>query len=254
MTDLITVRSENGVNLVSARELHGFLEVQSKFADWIKNRIEKYGFEEGVDFTKVSEPSKILEGSRMVERLRDNYILKLDMAKELSMVENNEKGRQARKYFIECEKKLLASGSFAIQDPIARAKAWIKEQEAKLAIEKNLAKSQKQVAHKTEVITSLTEATKLMSQRQFLNDIIRMRVKYIKQRWELLYKEYERVNNMNLSIRLSGYVASHPGTKVKTKLDYIDDVMDDIPGLYAIAVKVFESDFKDNLEKYRAVL
>lgn len=55
------------------------------------------------------------------------------MAKELSMVENNDKGKIARKYFIECEKKLIQikKDSYMIDDPIERAKRWIEEQEEK---------------------------------------------------------------------------------------------------------------------------
>lgn len=103
MTDLIKINeitlNDEIVNTVSARELHEFLEVKSKFATWITNRISKYSFEENKDFVTIS---KILEnGGRSIE-----YYITLDTAKELSMVENNDRGREARKYFIECEKKL----------------------------------------------------------------------------------------------------------------------------------------------------
>lgn len=97
--ELIKIREENGKQLVSGRELHEFLEVKSKYADWIKNRIKKYEFTELNDFITVS---KILEnGGREYD-----HALTIEMAKELSMVENNEKGREARKYFISCERKL----------------------------------------------------------------------------------------------------------------------------------------------------
>lgn len=97
--ELIKIKNENGINLVSARELHEFLEVKSRFNDWIENRIEKYEFIENSDYTKI-----LVECNRGQNKY--DYILKLDMAKELSMVENNDKGKQARRYFIECENKL----------------------------------------------------------------------------------------------------------------------------------------------------
>lgn len=100
METLIT-NDEQGSSLVSARELHGFLEVKSKFADWIKNRIIKYGFLENEDYTTVSK--NLENGGREMD-----YAITLDMAKQLSMVENNEKGRQARSYFIKAEKQLRA--------------------------------------------------------------------------------------------------------------------------------------------------
>ncbi len=94
--------NEQGSGVVSARDLYDFLQIRSKFADWIKNRIEKYGFVENQDFTTYS---KILEKGRP----EIDYALTLDTAKELAMVEGNEKGKQARQYFIECEKRLRQS-------------------------------------------------------------------------------------------------------------------------------------------------
>ena len=106
-TELIKITTnESGVNCVSARELHEGLEVKSKFTVWMKNRINKYGFVENEDYMLINEVSKNLEGSRIVEREQHDYIITVDMAKELCMVENNDLGRKFRKYFIECEKKL----------------------------------------------------------------------------------------------------------------------------------------------------
>ena len=90
-------KNEQGIGTVNARELHAFLEVKSKFADWFKNRVSEFGFIENSDFVSVS---KILEsGGRSIE-----YHISIDMAKELSMLERNDKGKQARLYFIECER------------------------------------------------------------------------------------------------------------------------------------------------------
>ena len=88
---------------VNARELHGFLGTKTKFADWIKNRIEQYDFVENQDFVLASENS---EASLHGGHNRLDYFLSLDMAKELAMVERTDKGKQARQYFIECERKL----------------------------------------------------------------------------------------------------------------------------------------------------
>lgn len=84
---------------VDARELHGFLEVKTRFNDWINRRIDEYGFTQGIDFTILKN-----------EHNEISYLkLSIDMAKELCMVEKNERGKQARKYFIEVEKKWKAS-------------------------------------------------------------------------------------------------------------------------------------------------
>lgn len=89
--------------VVNARELHTALNNKRKFSDWIKQRIEQYGFVEDVDFTTFHNFVK-REGSNLGSKTTE-YALTLDTAKEIAMVENNEQGRKIRKYFIEVEKK-----------------------------------------------------------------------------------------------------------------------------------------------------
>lgn len=113
------------------------MESKYQFANWIQERITKYGFVENQDYEVFKENLKNSNGGRP----QTEYALSVDMAKELSMVENNEKGRLARKYFIECE-KIAREGmvaSYQIEDPIKRAERWIEEQKEKKALEaKNL--------------------------------------------------------------------------------------------------------------------
>lgn len=87
---------------VNARDLHEFLQVGKRFASWIQERIGKYEFIENEDFMAISQNREIGHGRGKVD-----YHITLDMAKELSMVENNAKGREARRYFIAMEKKAL---------------------------------------------------------------------------------------------------------------------------------------------------
>lgn len=89
---------------VNARELWQFVESKQEFVHWIKNRIAKWGFVEGEDFNLDKFIEVRLEGAREVERQITDYHLTINMAKELAMVESNEKGREVRKYFIECER------------------------------------------------------------------------------------------------------------------------------------------------------
>ena len=86
---------------VNARELHTFLESKQQFADWIKNRIYRYDFEEGIDFVVFHKDMKNSKGGRT----SIEYAITVTMAKELAMVENNQKGKEVRKYFIECERQ-----------------------------------------------------------------------------------------------------------------------------------------------------
>ena len=99
MTELIKVQNEGGKQTANARDIWEFLESKQEFANWIKDRISKYGFSEGQDFLIILSKSS---GGRPSKE----YHVSLEMAKELSMVENTDKGREARQYFIDCEKKL----------------------------------------------------------------------------------------------------------------------------------------------------
>lgn len=113
MNELIKITTnESGNQVVSARELHKFLESKQEFANWIKNRIDKYGFVENQDFEVFDNFINNPNGGRPLKE----YALTLDMAKELAMVEGNEKGKQARRYFIECEK--LAKQLMNTQQPV----------------------------------------------------------------------------------------------------------------------------------------
>lgn len=93
--------NERKEQLVSARELHRALKNKRQFVDWIRQRIEQYDFIEGVDYISFSQNCEKPSGGRPTIE----YALKLDTAKEISMVENNEQGRKIRRYFIEVEKK-----------------------------------------------------------------------------------------------------------------------------------------------------
>jgi len=95
---LIPIYENDSKNVVNARELHEFISSAQEFANWIKNRIEKYGFIESEDYLIIL--SKSTGGRPSTE-----YILTMEAAKEIAMVENNDRGRQVRRYFIEAEKR-----------------------------------------------------------------------------------------------------------------------------------------------------
>lgn len=98
------------VNTVNARELHTLLEVKSHYKDWFRNRINKYGFQENIDYCCLAKTlATQTDTGRVGSSSYIDHYISLDMAKELCMVENNEKGREARRYFIECEKRLRQS-------------------------------------------------------------------------------------------------------------------------------------------------
>ena len=103
MNELISIQPHDTlIQAVSARELHTFLQVQTKFAEWIRSRIDDYDFLENKDFVCFSENSEKPNGGRPITE----YFITLDMAKQLAMVERNEQGKEALRYFILCCRKI----------------------------------------------------------------------------------------------------------------------------------------------------
>lgn len=90
--------TSTGEKVVNGRELWTVLEAKTRFNDWIKERFSYIEAIKNVDFTTFTEKS--VKGRPNIE-----YIIKLDTAKEMAMLERNEKGKQVRRYFIEVEKK-----------------------------------------------------------------------------------------------------------------------------------------------------
>lgn len=121
------------IRTVNARDLHDFLGVKSKYQDWFKNRVKDFGFVENQDFITVSK--NLESGGRTIE-----HHVSLSMAKELSMVERNEKGKEARQYFIQCEKIAKEKTAAALlpdfTNPAIAARAWAEQYEHRLAAEK----------------------------------------------------------------------------------------------------------------------
>lgn len=99
MNELIRVDYSNDRPAVSARELHEFLEVGTRFNDWFPRMCE-YGFSEGNDYYSIlSNRSDDLPG-----KPRQDAALSIDMAKEICMLQRNEKGKIARQYFLQLER------------------------------------------------------------------------------------------------------------------------------------------------------
>lgn len=105
MNELIKVTYDNDRVTVLARDLHEFLEVSTRYNDWFKRMCE-YGFDEDIDYQAITQKRVTAQGNEIGYT---DHQLTLDMAKEISMLQRNEKGKQARHYFIECEKKLKSN-------------------------------------------------------------------------------------------------------------------------------------------------
>ena len=117
---LISIIDHNGHSAVNARELHAFLGVGKDFSSWIKKQIERCDLIEYQDFEVFTQKGENLQGGRPTSE----YALSLDAAKEISMMSQCERGKQARRYFIECEKRLLNPKASNLLEDKLRAATW----------------------------------------------------------------------------------------------------------------------------------
>ena len=102
MNELLKIEvNENQEQVISGRLLHEFLQIKARYNDWFRNML-KYGFVENADYILVTKNLVTNNPKNPTTQIQD-HVLKLGMAKELCMLARNERGKQARKYFIKCE-------------------------------------------------------------------------------------------------------------------------------------------------------
>jgi anti-repressor protein len=215
------------VNSVNSRDIYEYLEVKRQYADWIKTAIDKYDFIEGEDFTI----HKFVNG----RATQSDYIVTLDMAKELCMVSNTPKGRETRKYFIEVEKKNRIPQN---KDPmIAQMEMLISMRKEQLEIANRvdaIEMRQKEAQESLNSIEPSSSDAKDKTTRNRINEIVRAycsmaSVSYT-DAWGKLYKEFYYRYNTNVNKRAKN--------QRKTKLDVVED-MGMLHDLYALASEIF---------------
>ena len=180
LNELLPIGEKNGQKAVNARDLHSFLQLGKDFSTWIKNRIDKYDFIEGKDFQTLYLD---YQGNLLNIRLPQNgdsenqqvskieYALSISMAKELSMIENNERGKQARKYFIACEenKHELSRKDLALM--VLQAE----EEKERLALEVQKKEEEKQaIIEETKPAVVFTECVKNASTNILIRDLAKL--------------------------------------------------------------------------------
>ncbi|MDG6125137.1 ORF6C domain-containing protein [Lactococcus formosensis] len=163
MNPLINIKqNENNDSVVSGRELHDFLEVSERYSTWFE-RMVKYGFEVNVDFVGCKVFNTLAK-----QELQD-HALKLDMAKEISMIQRTAKGKEARQYFIQVEKEykqqllpqtpeqqiaLLAQGNVNLNKKVEQIENSVLDLTDRFGLPSNKAKVlQKKVASKVYMFT-----------------------------------------------------------------------------------------------------
>lgn len=132
---------EATIQTVNARDLHAFLEVGKDFTTWIKDRIDQYAFAPDIDFTTYEDLRSPISGSSKARAQKvTEYAISIDMGKELAMVERNEQGKKARRYFIECERR-AKDPMHALNDPAAMRGILLTYAEKVLALEGQMAEA-----------------------------------------------------------------------------------------------------------------
>ena len=140
-SDLIPVyTTDTGEKVVIGRELHDKLVINKDYSNWFKQMCG-YGFEERKDFDVLLAQKGEQTGSG--GHNKKDHILRFDMAKHICMIQRTETGKAIRQKLIDLEKAINHKDSYMIEDPIERAKVWIREQEARKQLEmKNAIQSQ----------------------------------------------------------------------------------------------------------------
>ncbi len=205
MDELIKIEvNENQEPIVSGRELHKFLGIETRYNDWF-SRMLGYGFEEGKDF--YSFLSKSSNGGRP----STDHAFSLDMAKEIAMIQRNEKGKQARQYFIECEKQLKANTPALpnFNDPVAAARAWADAKEAEQKALAVIEEQKPKVSYYNDLVdkntlSSFRDTAKMLGvkQKKFINYLLDMNFIFRDQRGTLKpYAEYSENGKGYFSIK-----------------------------------------------------
>ena len=207
MDQIIQINDYNGKSVVSARDLHKFLEVNTRFDNWCKRMME-YGFTENIDYQRLSKFVQTPNGGK--RSILDDYAFTLDTAKEISMLQRSEKGKQARQYFIECEKHLankvrIKSGDQLILEAVNLLQERVKVQEEALKTLTPKADFADRVIGSKSTFPTTVIAKELEMTAQALNSFLHAAgVQYKVNGTWVLYKKYEKAGFVEYKTEIFG--------------------------------------------------
>ena len=243
MNELIKIEiNKNNEQVVSGRELHKFLEVKSRFNDWFNNRLEMYGFTENIDFVAITKILVTAQGNKSSYK---DYLMKISMAKELAMIENNEKGKVIRKYFIECE-NMWNSPEMILMKANQIQSRMIED------YKKEIQDIKIELAYQKEVITGVTDNIDVYKKQKILNRVVKHKGSNFSGRWNELYTVFREMYGIDLKARRKGYDLKQikSGDKCKSVLDYAVK-FGHLDKLYNIALKLYETDMDEIIHNIR---
>ena len=241
MNELIKVEiNENNEQVISGRELHKALEVTERYSSWF-DRMTQYGFTENYDFSGC----KVF--NTLAKQELDDHLMKITMAKEISMLQRNEKGGIIRKYFIDCENKWNSPEMILIRADQIKSRMIENYQheikEIKLELE-----------YKKEVIAGIVDNIDIYKKQAILNRVVKHKGANFRDRWNELYRVFRETYHIDLKARKEGHNLKQIKAKDKFKstieyavaFDFIDD-------LYKIALKLYETDMNEIIDSIRKV-
>lgn len=244
MNELIkTITRGDGTIAVSGRELHKFLGVNDNYTDWFK-RMTDYGFTENVDFAGLSEKSD----KPTAGRPRIDHVMTLDMAKEVAMIQRTDRGKQARQYFLEVERR-YKQGQTDTSGLSLQAQAALAAAQAIAAQEQRLNK----VSSKVDAISDIV-ATSTMDWRKATRDLIHRIAKVRQGDYRItqgdIYKDVDDRAGAALNIRLTNLrrrMAEEGQSKSKRdKTNKVDVIAND-----KRLIEIYMAVVKDHAIKYR---
>jgi len=165
LNELIKIKYENDNPTVSGRDLHEFLEIGTEYMKWFE-RMTEYGFGENHDYIVFVKN----DDNRLGGRPSTDHALTLDMAKEICMIQRSEKGKQARQYFIEIEKKYTQQSFFKIPQTYSEALRLAAEQAETIESQNRLLEEQKVKVEFFDQVTDSTDAIDIGSAAKVLNN------------------------------------------------------------------------------------
>ncbi|WP_195486704.1 antA/AntB antirepressor family protein [Lacticaseibacillus paracasei] len=239
MNELIkTITRDDGTIAVSGRELHDFLKVGKDFSNWFKD-MASYGFEEGKDFSPFS--AKTPNGGRP----RIEYVMTLDMAKEVAMIQRTDRGKQARQYFIEIDKQ--AHHDMTGLSPATRAA--VAATQALAAQERRLNRVDAKVNAISDIV-SISTMDWRRATREIITKIAHMRGDDYQATRNDIYKDVEQRGGYSLSTRLTNLRNRMAGEgqslSKRNKTNKVDVIGND-----KRLIEIYMAVVKDHAIKYR---
>ena len=209
---------------------------------------------EQINFFRVKEEKKETEHNTLLRTIRDEFEEEIGLNKIVQSSYKNKQNKEMPMFVLTIPqgKQVLARESKFVRKAVIHKLEELEnkfkvptnfKEALQLALEQQeiIEEQQKLIEHKEDVIIGLVEDTDLSTKRQRITQIVRHNSKNYQDRYNLLYKEFEKKYHCDLGVRLENYNNKNK-PKMKNRMDYIDRVMNKIPQLYELTCKIFEND------------